>query len=269
MASRYRKVDPRIWNDKKFRNLSDQGKLAFFFLLTHPHMTSIGAMRGTIAGLAEELGWDTEAFREAFREALSKGMAKHDPKACFIALPNFLKYNRPESPNVVKAWESALDLLPECSLKMQVIHEAKGYAEGLSKAFGEALPEAFAKAMPYQEQEQEQDISTPNGVDAGASKERPDPIWGSGLAFLKSKGIPEKSARSLLGKIKKSAGDVGAAKILADAQAEDITDPAPWILTAASNYSKNSHNDSKTMRAIQALNEVYIDEPEQRKLASG
>lgn len=27
--ARYRKVDPRIWNDAKFRALNDQGKLSF------------------------------------------------------------------------------------------------------------------------------------------------------------------------------------------------------------------------------------------------
>jgi len=52
--SRYRKVDPRIWNDAKFRSLDDQGKLAFFFLLTHPHMTAIGAMRASIPGLSPQ-----------------------------------------------------------------------------------------------------------------------------------------------------------------------------------------------------------------------
>jgi hypothetical protein len=75
-------------------------------------------------------------------------MAKHDGKACLMVLPNFLKYNRPESPNVVKAWGDSLDLLPECDLKTELITRVK--------AFAEALPEAFAKTMPYQEQEQEQ-----------------------------------------------------------------------------------------------------------------
>ena len=150
--ARYRKIDPRIWNDEKFRGMSDNGKLVFLFLLTHPHMTALGAMRATIAGLAEELGWTAEAFREAFGEALQKGMAEHDQKACLIAIPNFIRYNSPESPNVVKAWVGALDLLPECELKNRTIARAK--------AFAKALPEAFAKGMPYQEQEQEQEKNT-------------------------------------------------------------------------------------------------------------
>jgi hypothetical protein len=155
--AKYRKVDPRIWNDLKFRSLSDDGKLAFLFLLTHPQMTAIGAMRGTIPGLAAELGWSAAKSEKAFGEAFLKGMAKHDPNASFLWLPNFLKYNRPESPNVVKAWVSALDLLPECAMFFQLLSHIKDYAEAFGEAFGEALPEAFGKTMPYQEQEQEQE----------------------------------------------------------------------------------------------------------------
>jgi len=156
-VAKYRKIDSRIWNDQKFRDLSDQGKLVFFFLLTHPYMTALGAMRSTIPGLAAELGWTEKAFREAFLEISNKGMSKHDSESCFLWMPNFLKYNKPESPNVVKAWLSSLDLLPECNMKQELIQEVKGFTEGLPESFNKALPEVFAKSMPYQEQEQEQD----------------------------------------------------------------------------------------------------------------
>lgn len=152
---RYRKIDSRIWNDAKFCALSDSGKLTFLFLLTHPHMTSLGAMRGTMRGLAAEIGWTEKAFREAFAEAFAKGMAEHDEGACFIALPNFLRYNGPESPNVVKSWSDSLDLIPECRLKAALLQRVKGFTEGLSEAFRQALPEAFRKGMPNPEQEQE------------------------------------------------------------------------------------------------------------------
>jgi hypothetical protein len=62
-----------------------------------------------------------------------------------------------------------------------------------------------------------------------------DPIWETGLAFLIRKGIAEKQARPLLGKVKKAAGDIEAARILADAESQDITDPAPWLMAAAAN----------------------------------
>jgi hypothetical protein len=172
--ARYRKVDPRIWNDQKFNELSDHGKLAFFFLLTHPHMTALGAMRASIPGMAAELGWDEEAFREAFQEAQRKAMVKHDKKASFVWLPKFLKYNKPESPNVVKAWGDAYDLLPECPLKIQLSQQIKDFVQGLSKGFHEALPEAFAKTSLNQEQEQEQEqdktVPSPDG-DSSSSRD--------------------------------------------------------------------------------------------------
>lgn len=168
--ARYRKVDPRIWNDAKFRELSDNAKLAFFMLLTHPNMTALGAMRATVSGLAEEMGWEPEDFREAFSEALAKGMAEHDSKACLIALPQFIKYNPPESPNVVKAWSGALDLLPECDLKTRVIARAKDLAEAKGEGFAEAFAKSMPKSIANQEQEQKQEQDTYSGA-AGDSKE--------------------------------------------------------------------------------------------------
>jgi hypothetical protein len=160
-VAKYRKIDPRIWNDQDFRPLSDSAKLVFLFLLTHPHLTAIGAMRGTAVGLASELGWSEKDFRKAFAELLRKPFLKVCETASYIGIPNFIKYNQPENPNVLKSWESALDYIPECDFKWQLIQDVKAFAEGLGKAFAEALPKAFAKGirkpLPNHEQEQEQE----------------------------------------------------------------------------------------------------------------
>ena len=79
---RYRKIDPRIWNDEAFRALSDRGKLVFLFILTHPHMTSLGAMRASTLGLAAELvavvgrtdpGWVGHLCGVVFRDRTAAG----------------------------------------------------------------------------------------------------------------------------------------------------------------------------------------------------
>lgn len=193
--ARYRKIDSRIWNDLKVRALSDRGKLAFLFVLTHPHMTALGAMRAALPGLAEELGWTSEAFREAFGEALSKGLLKHDEKASFVWAPNFLKYNQPESPNVVKAWGSALDLLPECGLKDTLIQHVKAFAEGLREGFAKALPEAFreafAKGMPNQEQEQEQEQKKQSYSAESAPPPAAPPVPAPPLALVGGTALPK------------------------------------------------------------------------------
>lgn len=159
--AKYRKISPCIWNDEKVRNMSDKGKLALLFLLTHPHMTPLGAIRANAPGLACELGWTAEAFREAFRESLVKGIAKQDEKACLIWFPKFIKHNPPESPNVVTSWVGSYEELPECRLRQEILSSVSVYVKsltpGFQKAFQEAFGQALAKGMPNQEQEQEQE----------------------------------------------------------------------------------------------------------------
>jgi len=164
MAAKYRKICPKIWNDAKFVSMSDNGKLVFFFLLTHPHMTPLGAMRATVAGLASEMGWTVKGFGDAIQEAITHGMVKANAKASCIAIPKFLKYNQPESVNVVKAWVGCIDDIPECDLKDECFLSAKTQMESKSVAFAEAFRYAFGDSyvmttvMPcgIQEQEQEQ-----------------------------------------------------------------------------------------------------------------
>jgi uncharacterized phage protein (TIGR02220 family) len=162
---RYRKIDTRTWNDQKFNELSDYGKLVFFLLLTHPHLTPIGAMRASLPGLASEIQWPIEKLKNALKESFAKSMVRYDEAASFMWLPNFLKYNQPESPNVVKSWEGYLDNLPECPLKNLLIQHVNAFVKSLSFTFQEALPKAFVKGMPNQEQEhkQEQDKKSMSG----------------------------------------------------------------------------------------------------------
>lgn len=141
IMTHYRKIETRIWNDEKFSSLSNDAKLAFIFTLTHPNMTSLGAMRGTIEGLAAEL----DVFVEAFQEVFAKGMLRTDPKAKLIHAPNFLKYNRPESPNVVIAWGKAYDMIPECDTKTNIYQCVKDLLKDFGKGYQDAFMKGFGK----------------------------------------------------------------------------------------------------------------------------
>ena len=153
MAARYRKIDPRIWNDEKFRTLSDDAKFVFLFLLTHPHMTALGAMRNTLPGLAAELGWTAKRFSSAVKESMALGIVEACDRASWIGIPNFLRYNEPEGPNsVTKAWVFALDLLPQCQEKRRLIQRCRAYLQERSSKFreamGDAIWETFRDAIP-------------------------------------------------------------------------------------------------------------------------
>lgn len=184
--ARYRKIDPRIWNDEKFASLSHEGQRAFLFILTHQSMTSLGAFRATKEGIEAELGIDPKGLAKPFQELLSKGLIKYDESCFLVFAPNFLKYNQPENPNVVKGWAGCLDLLPECPLLAEVLQRAKSCASANSKTFKafsealgrvtETLSERYAKqlskGLAIQEQEQEQeyiDVSNETSSSANAN----------------------------------------------------------------------------------------------------
>ncbi len=67
-----------------------------------------------------------------------------------------------------------------------------------------------------------------------AAKPEPDPIFGDGLAYLVKTGVPEKGARSFLGKMRKAINDdLVAVELLVKAQQLEVSDPVPWLRAAA------------------------------------
>lgn len=169
--ARYRKIDVRMWNDRKFRELSDNGKLAFILLLTHPDTTQIGTIRTRVSNLADELGWQRDAMSHAIQEVTLNGMIDADEKAGLMVINNFLKYNAPSSPNAFKSWCELIDLMPECDLLDKLVARLKTFVDGLSVGMRNAIPndliDAIKDAMSRtngqpcrtqeQDQEQEQD----------------------------------------------------------------------------------------------------------------
>lgn len=110
--------------------------------------------------MAEALNWPLKAFREAFQEVSLKGLAKADWAARVILIPKAIRYNEPESPNVIKGWRRWYDEVPESVLKHELLSEISAFLSGkkaFTQAFREAFPEAYRQASPNQEQEQEQE----------------------------------------------------------------------------------------------------------------
>lgn len=165
--ARYRKIDVRIRADAKFRRLSapqPNGQSLWFHLLTGQHTGAVPGLSSIgEAAMAEDLGWPLEGFREAFREVFREGMAKADWKARVVWVPNVIKYDPPQSPNVVKSWRTAWDEMPECALKLEAWHVLRAFLEGKGKAFLEAFLEACPKplANPEPEPDPEQDLDPP------------------------------------------------------------------------------------------------------------
>lgn len=199
--SRYRKLEVRTWSDAKFMQLSPMppsGQGLWLYLLSGPHTGPIpGLFRTGRAAMAEELNWDIKAFDKAFGEVLAQGMVKADFESKLVWIPNAIKHNKPESPNVVRNWGKEFDLLPECQLKTEALIELKSFIDALGEGYKKAFKEAFAeylakplpKTMPNQEQEQEQEYKrycAPKNLDSDdvpKTKETKPKTKKSGLDF--------------------------------------------------------------------------------------
>lgn len=59
-----------------------------------------------------------------------------------------------------------------------------------------------------------------------------DRLWSDGLAVLTSCDVPNKQARSLLGKWRKLVGDAAVLELLVQCQAQSISEPVPWMEAA-------------------------------------
>ena len=161
--SRYAKVERRIWCDAKFLSLEQDAKFLFLYLLTTDHATCLpGLLKLGLAQVAEALEWLPERLAKGFGELFRKGLVKADWRARVVWLPNAIRYNAPENPNVVKGWVTHWDLVPECGLKDEAFVAYSQTLEGLGKPFLKPFLERCRNGIG-------------NGIGNGMPNQDPDP----------------------------------------------------------------------------------------------
>lgn len=255
--SRYRKVEVRTWGDEKFRSLSALppcGQGLWLFLITGPHTGPIpGLFRAGRAAMAEELDWELEAFDKAFQEVFQQGMVKADFKARVMWVPNAIKHNRPESPNVVKSWAAEFDLIPECDLKREALEHLRASVYALGESFGRAFDETFGKAsakaspkaMPNQEQEQEQEQDKePNGSVGSADLPGDKKNTEEG----EKPGLPACPVQKVVDLYHEVLPELPKVRLLNDARRRAVQKLWKWVLT-----SKKTDKTPRATNAQEAL----------------
>lgn len=145
----FRKVSEAINRDDRYLALTPIppcGRGLFHHLIFGSHVTPLPGLSAIgRAAMAEELGWPLEAFDAAFAEILGQRLAKADWQARVVWLPNALKHNLPQSPNVVKGWRRFWDRVPDCGLKVEAFEHMKGRLEAFGKPYAKAFEETCAK----------------------------------------------------------------------------------------------------------------------------
>lgn len=273
----YRRVTMRTYGDERFMRLTPlrpSGQALWLYLLTGPHTGPIpGVFVAGRAALAETLGWSQKDFDEAFAEVLREGLTEFDPKSRLCFIPNAIRHNSPQNPNVVKSWRAHWLLLPECPMRARIythIFEALSeVSEAFRKAFeetcGKALGKPFGKALsndsdnhpPKQEQEQEQerkqeqenrptvfcerDSKEKHASHAQAPSEKSktmtakERVWSLGPEIV---GGAETGARTFLGKLVAAHGEEIVDAALSKCAIEQPGLPRPWLLKACEAMAK-------------------------------
>ncbi|HUM15844.1 MAG TPA: hypothetical protein VL086_09150 [Candidatus Nitrosotalea sp.] len=156
------------WGKPFFKALSrpaPSGQWLWLWLVAGPQTGVIpGLLHAGEAAMAESLGWPLSKFRRAFQELEAQDLARADWSAPIVWVPSIFEDYPPESPNVLKAWRTAFDELPECALAAAARARAEGLVEGLPESFREAFAKGsrktFGKTLPNKEQEKEQITGT-------------------------------------------------------------------------------------------------------------
>ena len=237
--ARFRKVDPRIWNDEKFQTLAPLDKLVALYCLTG-QCNRIGIFKFSIAMAGEDLGIKSTDVRERLDRVCDTLSWHYDDSRRVLYLPLWWRYNSPGSPKTLAGILEDAHEVPKCKL----LNLFASNSDSLSDTLSHTLSAFFGKGMPYQEQEQEQE------------QEQDTPLYppkGIGEAFAEFwKAFPSRRRQKKPQALDKFTQAVKSGR--------DTT----WLIQRAKDYAASDEGVSEYVRGpVPWLNQLgYDDEPE-------
>lgn len=182
MASRYRKIDPRIWTDEKFRQLSGEEQRIALYILT-AQSNRIGLFSFSPGKATEDLRTLPLTFRKGFEKVCQSLNWEWDPEARVLYLPTWWRYNQPENANNVIGNLKDLDDLPESPLlerfSINTTYLSEDFVGTFTQTLAKRSSQRSPKRSPSQEQELEQKQESPlppKGTVAASNELQPEGI---------------------------------------------------------------------------------------------
>lgn len=181
MAARFRKIDPRIWTDEKFRLLKAEEQRIALYILT-AQSNRIGLFSFSPGKACEDLKTLPQTFLKGFQKVCQTLNWQWDAVARVLYLPTWWRYNQPENANNVIGNLTDLEDLPKTPLLERFSTNTTYLKEKLIQTFTQTLvkryPQRSPKRSPSQEQEQEQESPLPpKGLVGGSNGLQPEEIF--------------------------------------------------------------------------------------------
>jgi hypothetical protein len=181
LAARYKKIDPRIWDDEKFSELSPGLKLITFHAIT-AQSNRCGIFSFSVARAIEQTGAVSDSYAIGFKKVCDTYSWRYDSRRRVLYIPTWWKYNPPENPKHLIGCLADLHDLPQTELLNDFAKNTRYLYEPCLSTFQERI-DRYLIAMPigigYQEQEQkhkqEQNLlsSQPNENGNGLDEKKP------------------------------------------------------------------------------------------------
>lgn len=146
----YGTIDPAIWDDEDFLQLSSDAQLLWLYLLTGPEALAgvPGLILTTVEGLASARRRGTVDTAAHLDELKRRKWVRVDGRRRMVQIPNAPHYRKPGNSNVVTGWYRRWRSLPKSKLKIDHLRcmvEAWSQTESdkilarLSSTFGREL----------------------------------------------------------------------------------------------------------------------------------
>lgn len=111
MSRDYGRVRTLFWGDEKVRELAPLERYLGLYVMLSPHSNAIGCFRLPVAYICEDTGMTASEVGATFEALECRGIARR-LKGGFVWIPNYLRHNPPENPNVWRKCVKELQALP-------------------------------------------------------------------------------------------------------------------------------------------------------------
>lgn len=119
--SRYVNIATRIWHDEKFRELPDDAKMLFIYLLTCPHGNMCGLFYLPALYACHDLGWTEERYMATIGLLQEQVCTDED----VVLIKNFVRYNPIKGSKQAIGAARRLQEVPETSLMVHFLEILK------------------------------------------------------------------------------------------------------------------------------------------------
>jgi len=124
-------IQCRMWESPSVRGLSDQGKLAFGYLLANKHANMLGYYRLPLPYMADDLEWPLAKVEEAVAELERRGLIAFDEPGRLVFVVTYFKWHRLSAGACEKGAIDDLRQLPRSPLIARLFAAVREHAPNL------------------------------------------------------------------------------------------------------------------------------------------